>query len=83
MADVGKISGPGNPTDPFAGKEPLNINAEKFQKHVEKIDTEQKKKQKKQKKISKKLKKRLKKLLLPVPNYQKNRKPISNFLKNF
>lgn len=50
MVDVSKISGPGSPQDPFSGKDPLKVNAEKFRKHVEETDTEQKKKQKKPKK---------------------------------
>lgn len=47
MVDVGKISGPANPTDPFSGKDNAKIHAEKFRKHIEETDTEQKKKQKK------------------------------------
>lgn len=47
MVDVSKISGPGSASDPFSGKEPLNVNPEKFRKHIEETDTEQKKKQKK------------------------------------
>lgn len=47
MVDVSKISGPGSPQDPFSGKDPLKANAEKFRRHIEETDTEQKKKQKK------------------------------------